>query len=233
MSRVEKILKGIAKSERVAGAYLFIGPPNVGKKAAADQLAELLGCAKIDRVVVGPDGASVKIEQVRDLQIRVRFGPNSGKYLLATIERADTMTDQAAAAFLKTLEEPPPGVVFILLCEREDKLPATISSRCQRVLFPEDVVEWRPKDEWQTLCKELNSLAKKNTAELLSLSGKLAKEKERIEDVLYELASYSRYQLNRADLARIVLDTLRFIKRRANLRLALDVMCLKMGETNV
>lgn len=229
MTRVSKILEGVAKSGRVAGAYLFIGPPGVGKKEAAKNFAAVLGCKNQDRIVISPSGSSIRINQVRELQGFVRYGPSAGRYLLVTVERADALTDQAAAAFLKTLEEPAPGVVFVLLAEREDRIPTTILSRCQRIVFAEKVQEWEPNSEFEPFYDEMRFLAGRGTQELLKLSAALAKEKERIEDLLYDLSFSVREDACRA---RIILDTLRFIKRRANLKLSLDVMCLKLGSKN-
>ena len=65
---------------------------------------------------------------------------------------------------------------------------------------------------------------------LLNFSAKLEKEKERIEELLYDLAFFARHELFDARRARVVLDGLRFLKRKANLKLALDVMCLRLGR---
>lgn len=232
MSRVGKILQGIAESGRVAGAYLFLGPPGVGKKQAAEDFSERLKCARHDRFSVAPDGAVLKIDQIREVQSWVRYGPSAGRYLTVIVENADAMTNEAAAAFLKTLEEPAPGVVFMLLVEREDKLPATIHSRCQRIVFAERLADWRERPELKPFYEEMRSLKTKGAAGALALSGKLQKEKDRIEEMLYELSHFARYELGDTRAARIILDTLRFIKRRANLKLALDVMCLKIGGNN-
>jgi DNA polymerase III delta prime subunit len=229
MSRVKKILEGVARSGRVAGAYLFVGPPGVGKREAAEGFAASLGCKNQDRIVVGPSGTSLKIGQVRELQGFVRYGPSASRYLLVTVERADTLTDQAAAAFLKTLEEPAPGVVFVLLAEREDRIPTTILSRCQRIVFAEKAKKWEPNPEFGSFCDELKSLGGKGRLEWLKFSATLQKEKERIEDLLYDLSYSVRRDARRA---RIILDTLRFIKRKANLRLSLDVMCLRLGSND-
>jgi DNA polymerase III delta prime subunit len=231
--RIQKILEGIAKSDRVAGAYLFLGPPGVGKKEAAGKFAELLGCKKQDHFVIAPATSSLKIDQVRELQGWVRYGPSASRYLVAIVERGDTLTAEAAAAFLKTLEEPPPGVVFILLVEREDRLPATISSRCQRIIFSEKESAWQPDQDLSPFYEELRGVEKKKPLKLLQLSERLVKERERIEELLYALAYFARHELMHTGQARIILDTLRYIKRRANLKVALDVMCLRLGEKNV
>ncbi|MEA3493783.1 MAG: hypothetical protein U9R38_05300 [Candidatus Margulisiibacteriota bacterium] len=226
-SRIKKILDGIIASDRVAGAYIFSGPPGVGKNEAAKEFASLLGCKKQDQIFIGPDGATLKIGQVRELQGWVRFGPSAGKYLIAVVSGADTLTGEAAAAFLKTLEEPAKGVVFVLLVERDDRLPATIHSRCQRIIFPEKVVTWEADPELKSFYKELEMIDQKS---VFRFSGILEKEKERIEDLLYNLVYFSRYQLGKIEFARIILDGLRYIKRRSNLKLTLDVMCLRLAD---
>ncbi len=232
MSRVSKILSGIAKSGRIAGAYLFIGPPGAGKKAAAEEFGVDLKCQKQDLIVIQPQGTGLKIDQIRDLQAWTRFGPTAGKYLLTIVEKADTLTAQAAAAFLKTLEEPAPGVVFILLVERADKLPATIASRCQRIVFPEPLADWQEDPAKQEYYEELKNIRKTGLPELIKLAVKLEKEKDKIEDLLYDLAHFVQYKMTDAKRTRVILDTLRFIKRRANLKLALSNMCLKLGAAN-
>lgn len=232
MSRVKNILAGIVKSDRVCGAYLFLGPPGTEKKETAEEFVSLLGCAKQDKFIIVPSGASIKIDQVRELQTWVRYGPSAGRYLVVIVDSADTMTDQAAAAFLKTLEEPAPGVVFVLLVEREDKLPDTIHSRCQKIIFSEESKDWQPDPGLNSFYADLKNIDKKGVPELLQLSTKLGKEKEKIENLLYDLAYFVRYELVDARAARIILDTLRFIKRRANSKLALDVMCLRLADKN-
>ena len=230
MSRVNIILENVAKSGRVASAYLFLGPPGARMRESAEKFARDLGCAKQDKFVLSPSGASLKIDQVRELRTMVRYGPGAGPYLAVIVEKADTLTDQAAAAFLKTLEEPAAGVVFVLLAQREDRIPDTIVSRCQRVVFAEPLEEWAPDPEMKKLCCEAAAAPQKSTVELFKFSAALEKEKERIDDVLYELARFFRHQVRDAGRARTVLDTLRFIKRRANLRLALDVMSLRLSR---
>lgn len=233
MSRIKKILEGVAKSDRVAGAYVFLGPPGVGKKENAEAFAQILECKKQDKIVIGPSGTSLKIDQIRELQSWVKYGPSASRYLLVIVEKADTLTDQAAAAFLKTLEEPAPGVVFVLLAEREDRIPETILSRCQKIVFSEKLEGWKPNQDFRPFYDEVRSINKMETLKLLQLSARLGKEKERIEDLLYDMAHFVRHELFDARGTRIILDTLRYIKRKANLKLALDVMCLKLGNKYV
>lgn len=210
---------------------MFVGPPGSGKREAAEIFASLLGCQKQDNFLLLPQKSSIRIEQVRELQAWVRYGPSISPYLVVIVDQADTLTDQAAAAFLKILEEPPSGVVFILLVERPERLPLTIHSRSQKIIFAEKVKVWEGKKELEPFYEGLRRrLDKKNNA--LLLAKQLEKEKEGIEGLLYELSYFAFYKLSRVKAARIILDAIRFIKRKANLRLVLDVMCLRLGTEN-
>lgn len=225
-------MSGIVKSQRIAGAYLFVGPLEAGKKAAAEAFADQLGCKIQDRFVVEPEGNSLKIEQVRELTKWVRYGPSASAYLVVIIDQADLLTDQAAAAFLKTLEEPAAGVVFILVAEREDKILPTIASRCQKIIFAEPNLKWEKNQLWQDYYQQLQNAQGLTTFAWLGLAAKLAKEKDQIENLLYSLAGFARYNLANFKYSRVILTAVRFIKRRANLKLVLDNMCLQLGEVN-
>ncbi len=224
---MHRILEGIVKSRRLASGYLFIGPPSSCKLEDALAFAEKLGCGKVDLV----RGDCLKIEQVRELQRRVRYGPSAGEHLIAVIERADEMTPDAAAAFLKTLEEPPPRVVFILLLEREDRLPGTVVSRCQKVLFGEREKKWEPDPAREPFYAQLKQVRRKTILELFELSAEFETQKENIEALLYDLIYFAKEELRDLKMVRTMLDAARNIKKRANFKLTLDSMCLKMGET--
>ncbi|KUK53136.1 MAG: DNA polymerase III, gamma/tau subunit [Desulfotomaculum sp. 46_296] len=140
----------------VSHAYLFCGPSGVGKKTCAvafarallcrqplkgDACGECRSCRQVeggnhpDFIKVEPDGGSIKIEQAREIQRRMTLAPFQGGRQICLIDRAESMTDEAANCFLKILEEPPAGVVFLLICVQPYALPATVLSRCQQVLF--------------------------------------------------------------------------------------------------
>lgn len=82
-----------------------------------------------------PDSRDLRICQVRRLERLLSLSPYAGRHRVAIVDAADTLRAEAANAFLKTLEEPPPGSVIILLAEREERLPETVLSRCQRLSF--------------------------------------------------------------------------------------------------
>lgn len=230
---MHRVLEGIIRSKRIASAYLFVGPPGSGKTEAAEAFANCLGGKKFDKIKVKSEGASIKIEQIRELQQLVRYGPSASDYLVAVVEEADKMTDEAVGAFLKTLEEPPSRVVFVLTVEREERLPETIISRCQKVIFGEGQKEWQPRPEFDSFYSDLKGIRKKSILELLEFSARLSrfageKEKERIEELLYDLIFYARCELGNLKLVRILLEAVKNLKRKANLKLALEVACLKM-----
>jgi len=154
--KAKRFLTNVMRRERVPHAYLFTGISGIGKTITAkaftmtlncDAPAGLDGCGacascrKIingnfpDFISIEPDGQSIKIEQIRELNRSLGYAPYAGSYRVCVIHRAEAMTGEAANSFLKTLEEPPPGNIFVLnATEPRDLLP-TIVSRCQRVSF--------------------------------------------------------------------------------------------------
>jgi DNA polymerase-3 subunit gamma/tau len=152
---VAQALVNALASGRVAHAYLFTGARGVGKTSAARILAKALNCVRgptptpcdtcdscqaiaegQDVDVVEIDGASNnKVEEVRDLRQNVGFRPTRGRYKVYIIDEVHMLSTSAFNALLKTLEEPPPHVKFILATTEVQKIPITILSRCQRFDF--------------------------------------------------------------------------------------------------
>jgi DNA polymerase-3 subunit delta' len=153
--RVTDLLAASLKNDRLAHAYLFAGPRGTGKMRIALHLAKSLfcrerphdacerciNCQRIaggnhpDVVVIRPDGASIKIDQIRALQKEMAMRSLESGHKVYVIEHVDKMTVQAANSLLKFLEEPPKGVVAILLTENSHALLPTILSRCQIIPF--------------------------------------------------------------------------------------------------
>lgn len=148
-------LKNELTAGRIAHAYLFSGTRGTGKTTCAKILAKALNC--LDRVdgepcnrcencrridsglsldVVEQDAATNnKVDDIRDLIDEVQYPPQEGDYKVYILDEAHMLTMGAVNAFLKTLEEPPENVVFILATTDPQKLPITILSRCQRFEF--------------------------------------------------------------------------------------------------
>ena len=152
---VTKTLQNAISANRIAHAYLFSGPRGVGKTSVARIFAKAVNCREglrpepcekcatckeissgrsID--VIEIDAASNRgIDDIRELRESVKFAPVSGRYKVYIIDEAHMLTIEAFNALLKTLEEPPKHVIFILATTEPHKIPATILSRCQRFDF--------------------------------------------------------------------------------------------------
>lgn len=152
---ITKTLTNALKQEKVAHAYLFSGPRGTGKTTSAKVLAKALNCENRDGVepcnqcsscisidqgnameVLEIDAASNRgIDEIRDLREKVRLSAGQVKYKVYIIDEVHMLTTEAFNALLKTLEEPPERVVFILATTEVHKIPLTILSRVQRFEF--------------------------------------------------------------------------------------------------
>ena len=152
---VSVTLKNAITSGRISHAYLFTGPRGTGKTSTAKVLAKALNCeegptatpcnrcrscelinegAAMD--VYEIDAASNRgIDEIRDLRENVKFSPAQSRYKIYIIDEVHMLTNEAFNALLKTLEEPPAHVVFVLATTEPHRIPATILSRCQRYDF--------------------------------------------------------------------------------------------------
>src|SRR6267378_8311120 len=163
---VTETLANAIKNNRVAHAYIFSGARGVGKTTTARILAKALNCVKgptpepcnacdsCQRIAQGQelvdvleiDAASNRgIEEIRELRENVRYAPALSRYKVYIVDEAHQITHDAFNAFLKTLEEPPEYMVFVLATTEHQKIPATILSRCQQFRFkrvsPEEIAQ--------------------------------------------------------------------------------------------
>ncbi len=151
--RQKEVLRLALKNQRLAHAYLFEGPEGIGKKLMALALAralfcesgagcgECVACRKVDHLnhpdlhLLTAEGTQIKIDQVRKIQQELALRPLEAKVRVCLIDGAETLNPAAANALLKTLEEPRPGTLMILLSAKPEMLLDTIRSRCQRLRF--------------------------------------------------------------------------------------------------
>lgn len=150
-----KILKNAIAHNKVSHAYIFSGPRGVGKTTTARILSKALNCDKgpttepcgiclscksvsdgTSSDVIEIDGASnTGVENIRDLRERVKYAPSFGQYKIYIIDEVHMLSTSAFNALLKTLEEPPSHVIFVLATTEPRKIPATVLSRCQHLAF--------------------------------------------------------------------------------------------------
>lgn len=155
---ITETLSNALKKGKVSHGYLFSGPRGVGKTSIARILAHQVndfeyGDPQGALDIIEIDAASNRrIDEIRDLRDKVHIAPVSGKYKVYIIDEVHMLTREAFNALLKTLEEPPAHVIFILATTEAHKLPETIVSRTQRYSFKPV-----PQDE---VVKHLQTLAK-------------------------------------------------------------------------
>jgi DNA polymerase-3 subunit gamma/tau len=152
---ITRTLRNALRQGTVRHAYLFTGPRGTGKTTTARLLAKAVNCLApaeerpcnacaictainegrlLDLIEV--DAASNRgIDEIRDIREKARFRPNQSEYKVYVLDEAHMLTGEAFNALLKTLEEPPPHVLFVLVTTEPHKIPATIASRCQRFDF--------------------------------------------------------------------------------------------------
>lgn len=160
-THVTNTLRNAIASKRVAHAYIFSGTRGCGKTTTARILARALNCISpvnhnpdntcdvcreiiegrsLD--VIEIDGASNRgVEEIRNLRDSVRYTPTRGTHKIYIIDEVHMLTKEAFNALLKTLEEPPPHVIFIFATTEVHKVPMTILSRCQRFDFRRIAIE--------------------------------------------------------------------------------------------
>ncbi|NQT95885.1 MAG: DNA polymerase III subunit delta' [Candidatus Omnitrophica bacterium] len=187
-NRAIEILLSSVQQDRVAGAYLFLGHDSCGKRKTAIEFAKLLNCQspkddscgvcssciKIEKLIhpdlfhisKADDKQKLSIDRIRSLQNSLSLKPFEAKYKIAIITDAQDMSEEAANALLKILEEPDAHTIFILTTQNSRTLPITIVSRCQ-------VIRFKPlsKDEVDDILMKDFSIEEEEAKLLSAISG--------------------------------------------------------------
>jgi len=154
-SRATTLLQQSLTNGQLSHAYLFVGPAHVGKFTLARNLAQALNCTSTEppcqectpcrRIaaskhsdihivdLISVEKKEIGVRQIAEMQNAAHLPPFEGKYKVFIFDRAEMLSHEAANSLLKTLEEPPPNIMIILLTAKESSLLPTIASRCQRV----------------------------------------------------------------------------------------------------
>lgn len=197
--KIKQELQKAVKNNAISHSYMFVGQEGIGKKLFAKELAKMelclddnkpcnqcSSCIKFnsennpDFVLLEPDGSSIKISQIRELQENVYKKPIISNKKVFIIDDSEKMTEEAQNSLLKTLEEPPEYIIIILITSNENKLLNTIKSRCIKINF-ENI---DTKDMLEYISRE--QIMEKPSASLLTMCngsiGKLIKIKQNLEE---------------------------------------------------
>ena len=208
-NHIVSVLKNAIEKNQISHAYLFYGARGTGKTSIAKIFAnevkknEVYQKENVDIIEI--DAASNNgVDEVRDIKEAIKFLPSEGKYKVYIIDEVHMLTTAAFNALLKTLEEPPAHVIFILATTEIHKIPATILSRCQRFEFKnlsveqlEDRLKYISENERldieEDAIKKIATLAKGGLRDAISILDQVSNYSEKItlENILEVTSSIS------------------------------------------
>jgi DNA polymerase-3 subunit gamma/tau len=166
---IVRVLEGAIKSGNIAHAYLFCGTRGTGKTSVARIFAKEIGCGASDLYEI--DAASNRgIDDIRELREAVKTFPFEGKYKVYIIDEVHMLTKEAGNALLKTLEEPPAHVIFVLATTDPHKVLDTVLSRCQVFTFKKPPIEIL-KNLVLDVAKKEGRMLEHASADLIALLG--------------------------------------------------------------
>lgn len=247
---IVKVLSNAVINNKIAHAYLFCGPRGTGKTSMAKIFAKIVNCQNLNGVepcckcvcckqiesknfldIIEIDAASNNgVDEIREIKNKVNLAPNSGRYKVYIIDEVHMLSIGAFNALLKTLEEPPAHIIFILATTEPHKLPITVISRCQRFDFKKFLNE-EIEEQLRTIC----------TMENLNIPDEILKEIAVLSDggmrdaigLLDQLSLYQNEELTISDLYQLsgalsTANELEFLENYFNRNIS---KCLEMLHT--
>lgn len=242
--------------KRMANVHLFVSQEGEESKKIANLFAKLLFCEteakkicgvcssctsiedgkNADVRIIEADGATIKLNQIKLIRKDSAVSSHLGGKKLYVIFKADTLTEEAANALLKILEEPSADTYFALFSEKVETVLPTIISRCRVVRFALTGFKEFP-EEIKSAVKEIVELI-----ENLTLTGfdavfqlkKLTSDREKLKEIFEGVLHYYREMIrnndknNAIDIISIITETLRWLEGNANVQLAFEVMCIRI-----
>jgi hypothetical protein len=229
----KKYFTNLINNNLLGHAYLFVGQDTKNLLRFSEYITILLTGRNFDnnpdvniiRPATQEEKHKIDIKSIRDLKLFMRFKPYYGNYKIVIIENAETISDAAANAMLKILEEPTKHVIFILISSRPGLILKTILSRCEKVVFP-PVQQSLTTEEMNKALEELRKVAKQNISERIQYAKKIFEKGEYPELVEKWLKSLQLRLPNEPKLVPILKNLLRLSQiisqPQYNHRLALE-----------
>ena len=267
--RIKNQLKQAVDLNKTSHSYLFLGISGIGKKIIAKEFAKMILCEgdnkycnqcksciefdsnnNPDFTLIEPDGASIKIDQIRQMQKKIIEAPIISKNKVYIIDDADLMTTEAQNCLLKTLEEPPEFVTIILIGSKESSFLSTIKSRCTIIKFSpienEEMLEifggsigkaedLKDKEElFSKIIEIVENIKILELPEILKKADIIYKSQEDRIDIL-EAINVILFKLSKQDIRYlncidIVEDTSKRLSANANYNMCIDNMIFRIWE---
>lgn len=252
--KTKEILERTIISNRASHSYMFIGQEGIGKKIIAKDFAKAILCLDKDEhnqtaycdkcksciefdsnnnpdfIYLEPEETKIKIDQIRNMQIKVAEKPIISQNKVYIINDADTMTNEAQNCLLKTLEEPPEYVTIILIGKNEDNFLTTIKSRCTKIHFDkisnEELKKYLQMNNIESVSEELLEMTDGSIKKLLEIIEN-EESYRAIENIINKL--------DKCDIIEILNEAVNLYKSKDTINSILEninIMLLKKSKTN-
>jgi DNA polymerase III delta prime subunit len=225
--KIKNLIDSVIENKRLANAYLFYGENPALNETLALYLIKSYQKRPLennpDLCIVDAE-KSIKIDDIRRIQEQCKYGPSSSNTLFVLIKDVEKITQEAANAFLKTLESPPKGVSIILLSNSLQKLIPTIQSRCQKCFIP-NTKQTSPHTALETY-ETLQNFIQSPTQKKFSFIDSISKDKPAIKALLYAWIEES--ILTMPHNTELLSQAIKRFEYHVNTKLQLESLALKL-----